>query len=94
MNNKINQSYLSIAYLPPVEYFSIIANSQVANIEKFEKYQKQSFRSRCHIYSANGILPLIIPISRDNGHSVNIVDVKIDYTRDWQKQHRGAIFSA
>ncbi len=94
MTDNLKCCYLTTAYLPPVEYIRLILRCETALIEKFEKYQKQSYRSRCHIYSANGILPLIIPVSRENGHSVNISEIKIDYSKEWQKQHWRAIVSA
>ncbi|MCK9628171.1 MAG: WbqC family protein [Bacteroidales bacterium] len=86
-------SYLSTAYLPPVAYIKVIAGKSVTFIEKFENYQKQSYRNRCYIYSANGPLPLIIPIVR-GGDSRSISQVRIDYSKEWQKQHWRAIFSA
>ena len=94
MADNLKCCYLTTAYLPPVEYIRLIIKSETALIEKFEKYQKQSYRSRCHIYSANGILPLIIPVSRNDGHSVSISEIRIDYTKQWQKQHWRAIVSA
>jgi len=94
MTDNLKCCYLTTAYLPPVEYIRLISRSETTIIEKFEKYQKQSYRSRCHIYSANGILPLIIPVSRENGHSVNISEIRIDYSKKWQIQHWRAIVSA
>lgn len=94
MTDNLKCCYLTTAYLPPVEYIRLISRSETTIIEKHEKYQKQSYRSRCHIYSANGILPLIIPVSRENGHSVNISEIRIDYSKKWQIQHWRAIVSA
>ena len=96
MNSKSNtgEVVLSTAYLPPIDYFSSILSSSKCCIEQFENYQKQSYRSRCHIYSANGLLSLVIPVLRDNGHSVPVREVKIDYSRKWQQQHWMAIVSA
>lgn len=85
-------SYLSTAYLPPVSYIKVIADSSKTYIEKFENFQKQSYRNRCYIYSANGTLPLIIPIVR--GGDRRIDRIRIDYSKEWQKQHWRAIFSA
>lgn len=92
--SNIGEIVLSTAYLPPIEYFSAILNSSICRIEQFENYQKQSYRSRCHIYSANGILSLVIPVMRNNGHSVPVRDIRIDYSRQWQQQHWMAIMSA
>jgi len=85
---------LSTAYLPPLEWFSLIVNSAEWEIERYERYQKQSYRSRCHILSANGTLPLYIPIERALGLSIPITQVKIDYKTDWQIKHWRAIESA
>ncbi|MEA5006569.1 MAG: WbqC family protein [Rikenellaceae bacterium] len=93
IDSGIDFSYLSTAYLPPVAYLKVIAGSTVTFIEKFENYQKQSYRNRCYIYSANGSLPLIIPVVR-GGDDRKIDLVRIDYSKEWQKQHWRAIFSA
>ena len=56
---------LSTAYMPPVEYFAAMANSDKVLVEKCEMFQKQSYRTRCHIYSANGLLALTVPVRRN-----------------------------
>ncbi|MDD3034794.1 MAG: WbqC family protein [Bacteroidales bacterium] len=89
----IDNHYLTTAYLPPVAYVKVISDSSATFIEKFENYQKQSYRNRCYIYSANGPLPLIIPIVR-GGDDRKIDSIRIDYSKEWQKQHWRAIFSA
>lgn len=96
MTSKSNsrEIVLSTAYLPPIEYFSAILNSSICRIEQFENYQKQSYRSRCHIYSANGLLSLVIPVMRNNGHSVPVRDIRIDYSKSWPQQHWMAVKSA
>ncbi|MEN6619655.1 MAG: WbqC family protein [Rikenellaceae bacterium] len=94
MMSNLEFCVLSSAYLPPIDYIRLVSVSESSFIERCENYQKQSYRSRCHIYSANGLLPLIIPVLRDNDHSVKISDIKIDYSKEWQKQHWGAIVSA
>lgn len=94
MSSSLNTSYLSSAYLPPIDYIKVVSKSEKTYIESCENFQKQSYRNRCNIYSANGILPLIIPVLRNEIHSVKISEVKIDYSRNWQKQHWRAIESA
>ena len=104
-----DHALLSTAYLPPVDYFRAIVAYGGCAIERFENYQKQSHRNRCHIYSANGAIPLIVPVIRaekgrqctdssNEQHSLQykqlITDVKIDYSKQWQKQHWKAIHSA
>ena len=96
---------LSTAYLPPVEYFAVMANAEKVVIEKCEMFQKQSYRTRCHIYSANGLLSLTVPVKRDI-HSDNLVEsslpshkllidkVMIDYSKPWVLQHKRALEAA
>lgn len=85
---------ISTAYLPPVEYFSLILANGNPKLEKWENYGKQSYRNRCHIYSANGLLALNIPIERSSESKVIIADTKIDYSYAWQVRHWRAIESA
>ncbi|MHC1780720.1 MAG: WbqC family protein [Bacteroidales bacterium] len=88
------KAIVSTAYLPPLDYFRVIRRFPLWEIEQFENYQKQSYRSRCHIYSANGLLPLIIPVDRSSGLSVPVKEIRIDNSKEWQKQHWRAIVSA
>jgi hypothetical protein len=85
---------LSTAYFPPVEYFAIIRKFPVVLIEKYENYSKQSYRNRCNILAANGLLPLVIPVKRIRGDKTVISEIKPDYTYNWQKLHRLSIESA
>ncbi|MDX9782345.1 MAG: WbqC family protein [Bacteroidales bacterium] len=94
MKSSQNRVILSTAYLPPVEYLSAIYNSAGTLIEQCERFQKQSYRSRCHIYSASGLLALTIPVSRADGHYLPIREMRIDYSGKWQQEHWRAIVSA
>jgi len=85
---------LSLAYLAPVEYYKVLANSSEIFIEKEENYIKQTYRNRCKILTANGVMDLIIPVEKSEGNKPSIKDVKISVHSDWQKQHWRAIVSA
>ncbi len=85
---------LSTAYYPPVKYFAEIIKSEKILIEQHETYPKQTYRNRCYIYSANGVLPLSIPVEKGSFHKVKLRDIKIDYSRKWQREHIHAIKSA
>ena len=93
-------SLLSTAYFPPIEYFAAMANSRRVEIESGEMYQKQSYRTRCHINGANGLLVLTVPVLRsaakDEGgsHKVPTAELKIDYTKPWILQHKRALEAA
>lgn len=85
---------LSTAYLPPVDYVSLIASADDVIIEKNENFIKQSFRNRCYILSVHSKLLLTVPVLEGSRHKVKISDVRIDYTKRWQQVHIRGIESA
>jgi len=85
---------LSTAYLPPVHYFAIVAGVKEVLIEKFETYPKQTYRNRCEIYSANGRIPLIVPVHRPDGNHTMTKDVLLSMHENWQILHWRAIKTA
>ena len=100
---------LTTAYFPPVQYFaalsqeailrrggkSVSAAPAVAFLEACENYQKQSYRNRCHFYSASGMQSLSFPVVHsENGYSLPIREIKVDYSTPWVRQHKMAIVSA
>ncbi len=89
-----NVAVLSTAYFPPIEYFCKILRYNSILIEKHETYPKQTYRNRCEIYSANGLLSLSIPVIKPNGNSSKINEILIDNSVKWRKEHWRAIESA
>lgn len=88
---------VSTAYFPPVEYFIALAGAAEVYIESCELYQKQSYRTRCIIYSSEGPFSLNIPILRSGGghtHRIPIGEVMIDYSENWIQVHRRALEAA
>lgn len=59
-----NRVLLSTAYFAPIEYFAVLDNCSDTIIEACEQYQKQSYRTRCHILTGSGILVLTLPVLR------------------------------
>ncbi len=84
---------LSIAYLPPVAWFQKIKQADSIYLEKCEHYVKQSYRNRCNVFGANGVLSLSIPVVATHDKQC-INDVKISYDEKWQQQHWRTIESA
>jgi hypothetical protein len=85
---------LSTAYMAPIGYFATMARYPAATIEKHETYIRQSFRNRCTIAAANGLLTLTVPVKRGSFHNVPIKDIEIDYSRRWIAVHIRSIVSA
>jgi hypothetical protein len=85
---------LSSAYLAPIQYYYKLISYENVIIEQFEHYSKQSYRNRCNILSANGVLPLTIPVIHSNGVKTYTKDIKIDNSARWKAMHKRAIESA
>ena len=77
---------LGTSYAGNLDYFSCIKNSKNIAIDLNEFFHKQSFKNRCQIYGANGLLNLTVPIQRKAGRNP-VKDIKIEYSFNWQKVH-------
>jgi hypothetical protein len=86
--------FLSTAYLPSVNYFALLSQSEIALLERFEHYPKQTFRNRCTVYGANGPLSLTVPVTKGNLIKIYTKDIRIDYSTGWIKIHCKGIESA
>lgn len=84
---------LSTAYWPNLHYFFYVLNSDSVSIEHYENYQKQSFRNRTQILTANGKLDLSIPVNK-TAPKILSKEVTISYQEKWQIKHWRAITSA
>ncbi len=84
---------LPTAYLGNIQYYTKLLSGK-AVIELHEHFQKQSFRNRCTILSANGPIMLSVPVHKTSGEKTPIRDVRIDYLKAWQHQHWMSIVSA
>jgi hypothetical protein len=82
---------VSTAYLPPVEYFSVISGADNILIEREENYIKQTYRNRCYILSAHGPQLLSVPVYLGSLHKTGIKDIRIDYSKRWQQVHLRAM---
>ena len=63
-------------------------------IEQYEAWQKMSFRNRCIIAGANGLLHLSVPVEGGRHSDKMIKAVKIDNNSRWQTLHWRSIVSA
>src|SRR5664280_1218158 len=85
---------LSTAYFPPVPYMTLVARSGEVFIEKEENYHKQTFRNRCSILTATGLLSLSVPVFLGSLHKTALKDIRIDYSKRWQQVHWRALVSS
>ena len=75
-------------YLPPVEYFvELKAYKPDILIEREEHFPKQTYRNRANVYTPDGVLALVVPVSKGSKNHTKVKDVKISYDFDWQRLH-------
>ncbi|MGC9151418.1 MAG: WbqC family protein [Microbacter sp.] len=85
---------VAATYLGPLSYFAHLLNAKEVWIEQHENYLKQTYRNRCVILAANGIMVLSIPVDKGNRSNCPIRDVRLSTHSDWQTLHWRSIESA
>lgn len=87
---------LSSAYLAPIQYFTKLLHNagDVAYVEAFENYAKQTYRNRCIIADANGPLALTIPTEKTGEGKCLMRDIRISNHGNWRHQHWNALEAA
>ena len=78
----MNTILIELQYLAPISYFATLLDCDTVIVEKFEHYEKQTYRNRCYINTAQGKEALIVPLTAKHGKTV-IKDVRVDYTQKW-----------
>ena len=79
-------------YLPSIAYFAALDSVEEVVVEKYEHYQKQTFRNRCHINNVTGLATLTVPLTSKHGKTI-ITDVRIDSSQKWLNNHWRTISS-
>ena len=87
------QILIDLHYLPSVHWFANILRAEEVIIEDAERFQKQTYRNRCKINTAGGILDLAVPVKHSNPVKL-IREVEIDNSQLWQRIHWRTIKSA
>ena len=82
----LTELLLELHYWPCLDFFAgYLAHDQVT-IEAHEHYQKQSYRNRCYVLTANKIDCLTVPVLGQTNHQP-IRDVQIDNSQPWRDRH-------
>lgn len=86
---------IELQYLPPVQYFATLMRHGKVLLEQKENYSKGSYRNRCYIAGANGILMLSIPLAKGKNEQQGIRQTRISTAdKNWRNQHWRTIQSA
>ncbi len=82
-----------IQYFPSIIFYKISYRYSHILIEQCESYQKMSFRNRCRIAGAEGVVNLSIPIAGGRDQKLPMREVRIAPRPSWQAQHWKTIVS-
>ena len=85
--------YIPTYFAPISQYTSVFKNKDIV-FEVEDNFQKQTYRNRCYIYTADGKHLLNVPIQHNKGVKQKTKDVKIDYKDDWNKLHLKTLITA
>ena len=89
-----NTLLIEAQYLPSIQFFSKLTRFSTLLLEAHENYQKGSYRNRCHIAGANGLMRLSIPLRKGKNEQLPIQKTLISYDEPWITQHWQSIRSA
>jgi hypothetical protein len=81
-------------YAPSIAWWKVAAQAAQVLIEEASFFRKGTYRNRCHIYGANGLLRLSIPLKKGKHQKSTLQTVQISYDHEWQKLHWDSLCSA
>jgi hypothetical protein len=58
----MNTVLLQTTYFGPIQWYQKLYRYDHVLIEQYDSYQKQTFRNRCVIATANGLQALTVPV--------------------------------
>ena len=83
-----------ITYFGSIAYYKELAKHDSILIEAKEHFPKQSYRNRCDILGADGILTISIPTKKHLGSKTSIDEVSLSNDENWRVRHWRSIKSA
>lgn len=81
-------------YFSSIAHYVAMLKTDTFTFEVCDNYQKQTYRNRMHIYGANGLLSLSIPVVFSQKNRQLYKDIKVSNTTNWQDLHWKSILSA
>ncbi len=83
-----------LQYFPPVTFVSTLYKRTYVYLDLYEFYRKMSFRNRCLMAGAEGVVSLSIPLKDGRNQLLPMREVRISETENWQARHFKSIRSA
>ena len=89
---------LQTTYFGPIQWYQKLYRYDHCLIEQYDSYQKQTYRNRCLIATANGVQALTVPVENEKGEMKNekclLRDIRISDHNQWRRVHWNALQSA
>ena len=87
---------LQTTYFGPVQWYQKLKRYDHCGIEQYDSYQKQTYRNRCVIATANGLQALTVPVDHSplTIDHVQCKDLRISDHNQWRRVHWNALQSA
>lgn len=85
---------LQTTYFGPIQWYQKLFRYDCCLIEQYDSFQKQTFRNRCVIATANGLQALTVPIEHSPMVNVPCKDLRISDHNQWRRVHWNALQSA
>ena len=83
---------LQTTYFGPVQWFQKLVRYDHCLVEQYDSFQKQTYRNRCVIATANGVQALAIPVEHNDSQYTR--DIRISDHNQWRRVHWNALQSA
>ncbi|NJL12319.1 MAG: WbqC family protein [Microscillaceae bacterium] len=77
---------LDLYYLPCLEYWAAFFAFEQVLIDVGAYFEKQTYRNRCLILTAQGVMSLSVPVCKITGKQA-LKEVRIDYRQRWSRHH-------
>lgn len=84
---------LQTTYFGPIQWYQKLYRYDHCIIEQHDSYQKQTFRNRCVIATANGVQALTVPVEHSDD-KMQTKDLRISDHNQWRRVHWNALQSA
>ncbi len=80
-------------FFPPIQYITKFLTNELIALDDLGLYTKQSYRNRSYVFTGNKVQSIQVPVKQGKS-TVPFKDVKIDYSRNWPREHWVTIQSA
>lgn len=84
---------LQTTYFGPIQWYQKLYRHNRIIIEQYDSYQKQTYRNRCVIATANGTQALTVPVEHTDD-KILTKDLRISDHNQWRRVHWNALQSA